>query len=64
MGIGLSGMVSGLDTDTLIKQLMSAERTRVTKVENKITKIERSKILEVLLKDYIKNKGFSIVFGF
>ncbi len=40
MGIGLSGMVSGLDTDTLIKQLMSAERTRVTKVENKITKNE------------------------
>ncbi len=40
MGIGLSGMVSGLDTDTLIKQLMSAERTRVTKVENKITKHE------------------------
>ncbi len=40
MGIGLSGMISGLDTDTLIKQLMSAERTRVTKVENKITKHE------------------------
>lgn len=40
MGIGLSGMISGLDTDTLIKQLMSAERTRVTKVENKITKNE------------------------
>jgi len=40
MGIGLSGMVSGLDTDTLIKQLMSAERTRVTKVEGKITKNE------------------------
>ena len=29
-----------MDTDTLIKQLMSAERTRVTKVENKITKNE------------------------
>lgn len=40
MGIGLSGMISGLDTDTLIKQLMSAERTKVTKVENKITKNE------------------------
>lgn len=40
MGIGLSGMISGLDTDTLIKQLMSAERTRVTKVENKITRNE------------------------
>ena len=40
MGIGLSGMVSGLDTDTLIKQLMSAERTRVTKVEGNITKNE------------------------
>lgn len=40
MGIGLSGMISGLDTDTLIKQLVSAERTRVTKVENKITKNE------------------------
>lgn len=37
MAIGLSGMISGLDTDTLIKQLMSAERTKVTKVENKIT---------------------------
>lgn len=40
MGIGLSGMISGLDTDSLIKQLMSAERTRVTKVDNKITKNE------------------------
>lgn len=40
MGIGLSGLVSGLDTDSLIKQLMSAERTRVTKVENKMTKNE------------------------
>lgn len=40
MGIGLSGMISGLDTDTLIKQLMSAERTRVTKVQNKITRNE------------------------
>lgn len=40
MGIGLSGMISGLDTDSLIKQLMSAERTKVTKVDNKITKNE------------------------
>ena len=40
MGIGLSGMISGLDTDSLIKQLMSAERTKVTKVDNKITKHE------------------------
>lgn len=37
MGIGLSGMISGMDTDSIVKALVSAQRTKATKVENKIT---------------------------
>lgn len=37
MGIGLSGMVSGLDTDAIVKALMSTQRQKSTKIENKIT---------------------------
>ncbi|MGN0507554.1 MAG: flagellar filament capping protein FliD [Lachnospiraceae bacterium] len=37
MGIGLSGMVSGMDTDSIVKALVSAQRTKATKIENKIT---------------------------
>ena len=49
MGIGLSGMVSGLDTDSIVKALMSTQRQKSTKIENKITtnewKIEKWKDL-------------------
>ena len=49
MGIGLSGMVSGLDTDAIVKALMSTQRQKSTKIENKITtnewKIEKWKDL-------------------
>lgn len=37
MGIGLSGMVSGLDTDAIVQAMVSAQRTKSTKIENKIT---------------------------
>ena len=37
MGIGLSGMVSGLDTDAIVEALMSTQRLKATKIENKIT---------------------------
>jgi len=37
MGIGLSGMVSGLDTDSIVQAMVSAQKTKSTKIENKIT---------------------------
>ena len=37
MGIGLSGMVSGMDTDSIVKAMVSAQQTKATKIENKIT---------------------------
>lgn len=38
MAIGLSGMISGMDTDSIVKAMVSAQRTKATKIENKITK--------------------------
>lgn len=40
MPIRMSGLVSGLDTESLIKSLMEAQTTKKTKVENKKTKLE------------------------
>lgn len=40
MAIRLSGLVSNMDTDAIIKELMSAQNTKKTKIENKITKLE------------------------
>ena len=37
MGIGLSGMISGLDTDSIVKAMVSGQQLKATKVENKIT---------------------------
>ena len=34
MGIGLSGMVSGLDTDSIVQAMVSAQKTKSTKIEN------------------------------
>ena len=40
MGIRMSGLISGLDTESIIKELMKAQNTKKTKIENKITKHE------------------------
>ena len=37
MGIGLSGMISGLDTDSIVKAMVSGQQAKATKIENKIT---------------------------
>ena len=37
MGIGLSGMISGLDTDSIVKAMVAGQQTKATKIENKIT---------------------------
>ncbi len=40
MGIKLSGIVSGMDTESMVAELMSAQRLKSTKIENKKTKAE------------------------
>lgn len=40
MGIRMSGIVSGMDTESIIKELMKAQSTKKTKIQNKITKHE------------------------
>lgn len=40
MAIRMTGMISGLDTESVIKQLMSAQSTKKTKIEQKKTKAE------------------------
>lgn len=40
MGIRMSGLVSGMDTESIVKELMKAQSTKKTKIENKITKHE------------------------
>lgn len=40
MAIRMSGMVSGLDTDSIIKELMSAKSIKKTKLEQQKTKLE------------------------
>lgn len=40
MAIRMAGMVSGLDTDSIIKELMSAQSLKKTKIEQKKTKTE------------------------
>ena len=39
-GHELSGLISGMDTETVIRELMKAESLKTTKVENKITTTE------------------------
>lgn len=43
MGIRMSGLTSGLDTESIVEALVSAQRTKSTKVENKLTKSEWTK---------------------
>lgn len=40
MPIRMTGLVSGMDTESLIKEMMKAQRLKSTKIENKITKLE------------------------
>jgi len=40
MAIRMSGLASGMDTESIIAELMSAQRLKSTKIENKITKLE------------------------
>lgn len=40
MPIRMTGMMSGLDTDAIIKELMTAQSAKKTKIENKKTKLE------------------------
>lgn len=40
MPIRMSGLVSNLDTDAIVKELMSAQRLKKTKIEQKKTKLE------------------------
>lgn len=40
MPVRLSGIVSGLDTEAIVKELMDAQNLKKTKVQNKITKLE------------------------
>lgn len=40
MSIRMTGLTSGLDTDSIVQALVSAQRTKQTKVKNKLTKSE------------------------
>ena len=40
MAIRMTGLTSGLDTESIVNALMSAQRTKQTKVENKKQKLE------------------------
>ena len=40
MAIRMSGLASNMDTESIVTQLMSAQRLKSTKIENKITKLE------------------------
>lgn len=40
MPLRMTGMISGLDTDSIVSALMEAQTTKKTKVENKKTKLE------------------------
>lgn len=39
MAFKLSGLASGMDTESMVKELMKAQRIKSTKIENKITKM-------------------------
>lgn len=59
MSIRMSGMISGLDTDSIVQALMSAQRTKQTKISNKKQKLEWKKELwgEMNTKIYNFYKG-------
>ena len=37
MGIGLSGMISGLDTDAIVEAMVGGQTAKKTKMDNKVT---------------------------
>lgn len=43
MGIRMTGLTSGLDTEAIVEALVSAQKTKTTKVENNLTKSEWTK---------------------
>lgn len=43
MAIRLSGLTSGMDTEAIVTALVSAQKTKTTKVQNKLTKSEWTK---------------------
>ena len=43
MGIRMTGLTSGLDTEAIVESLMSAQKAKKTKIENKLTKSEWTK---------------------
>ncbi|MDE6635165.1 MAG: hypothetical protein K2K09_00985, partial [Lachnospiraceae bacterium] len=40
MGMRMSGLFSGMDTDSIVSQLMEAKSIKKTRVENQKTKLE------------------------
>ncbi|WP_310604063.1 flagellar filament capping protein FliD [Anaerosporobacter sp.] len=40
MGVRMTGMISNMDTESVVEALMQAHRTKLTKIENKKTKLE------------------------
>ena len=40
MALRMSGLISGLDTDAVVKELMAAQTLKKTRVEQKKTKVE------------------------
>jgi len=43
MALRLNGMVSGMDTESIVTELMKAQRLKTTKIQNKITRSEWTK---------------------
>jgi len=43
MALRMNGMISGMDTESIVTELMKAQRLKTTKIENKITKAEWTK---------------------
>ena len=60
MAVRLSGLSSGLDTESIIKELMSVQSLKKTKVENKLTKLgwkeEKWKELNTKIYNLYKNE--------
>lgn len=54
MAIRMTGLNSGLDTDAIVQALMSAKRTKQTKIKSKQTKLEwKKKSGQGLIQNYI-----------
>lgn len=60
MAIRLSGLVSGMDTESMVSELMKAESLKKTKIQNKITtsewKLEKWKDLNTKLYSFYTNQ--------